>query len=203
MEELTTKLGMVSVLEFIQLLIRILLGKVFITHCGHRGLLVSSVLHPWHRNTALRWSYHQDEGVEQWGDLVMLSWSIPCTTAGRQRQPEAHPLLSWLHVRHFPHSQINAQSQGWLYGGNTSGLCLFLWPYFLSHETNLCTVYFWWTSPLLRSRFSQSTPLSSQPGLSPDGAGRNNEEGKMIKPIQSRTKGLSINLNILFPTRRY
>lgn len=46
MEELTTRLGMVSVLEFIQLLIRILLGKVFITHCGHRGLLVSSVLHP-------------------------------------------------------------------------------------------------------------------------------------------------------------
>lgn len=46
MEELTTELGMVSVLEFIQLLIRTLLGKVFIKHCGHRGLLVSSVLHP-------------------------------------------------------------------------------------------------------------------------------------------------------------
>lgn len=67
---------------------------------------------------------------------------IPCTTAGQQRQPEAHPLLSWLHVRHFLHCQINAQKQGWLCGGNTSGLCLFLWPYFLSHETKSCTVYF-------------------------------------------------------------
>lgn len=46
MEELTTKLEMVLVLEFIQLLIWTSLGKVFIKHHGHRGLLVSSVFHP-------------------------------------------------------------------------------------------------------------------------------------------------------------
>lgn len=123
--------------------------------------------------------------------------------------PEIPSQPSWLGIRHFLHSQISVENQGWLSGDNTQGAGTYICTYSfdpISYPIRLTFMlcisqgnsFIYPTEQ--RSRFSQGAPLSSQPGLLPDGARRKNEERKMIKPIHFRTKRSLTNLNILFPT---